>query len=181
MTPWTVACQASLSFTISQSLFKLMSMESVMHPTILLVLLCFDVFCFLIFYYFWLLWAACRILAPWKKVKVKVAQSWPTLWDPMDYTVHGILQARILEWIVSSQPRDPTQVSRTVSRFFNQLSHKGSPRILEWVAFPFSSSLPNPGIEPGSPALQADSLPTELWGKLSSLTRNQTHAPFIGR
>ena len=32
-------------------------------------------------------------------VKVKVAQSCPTLCDPMDYTVHGILQARILEWV----------------------------------------------------------------------------------
>ena len=30
---------------------------------------------------------------------VKVTQSCPTLWDPMDYTVHGILQARILEWV----------------------------------------------------------------------------------
>ena len=48
---------------------------------------------------------------------VKVAQSCLTLCDPTDYTVHGILQARILEWVVfpfsrgSSQPRDPTQVS----------------------------------------------------------------------
>ena len=33
------------------------------------------------------------------KVKVKVAQSCPTLCNPMDYTVHGILQARILEWV----------------------------------------------------------------------------------
>ena len=32
-------------------------------------------------------------------MKVKVAQSCPTLWDPTDYTVHGILQARILEWV----------------------------------------------------------------------------------
>ena len=46
------------------------------------------------------------------KVKVKVAQSCPTLCDPMDYTVHGILQATILEWITfpfsmgSFQPRD---------------------------------------------------------------------------
>ena len=31
------------------------------------------------------------------KVKVKVAQLCLTLWDTMDYTVHGILQARILE------------------------------------------------------------------------------------
>ena len=51
------------------------------------------------------------------KVKVKVAQSCPTLCDPMDYTVHGILQTRILEWVVfpisrgSSQPRDWTQIS----------------------------------------------------------------------
>ena len=32
-------------------------------------------------------------------MKVKVAQSCPTLCDPMDYTVHGILQTRILEWV----------------------------------------------------------------------------------
>ena len=42
-----------------------------------------------------------------------VAQLCPTLCDPMDYTVSGILQARILEWAVpffraSSQPRSPT-------------------------------------------------------------------------
>ena len=39
------------------------------------------------------------------------------------------------------------------------------PRMLEWVAFPSPEDLPNPGIEPASPALQADSLPTELSGK----------------
>ena len=45
-------------------------------------------------------------------MKVKVAQLCPTLWDPMDYTIHGILQARILEWVAfpfsrgCSQPRD---------------------------------------------------------------------------
>ena len=49
--------------------------------------------------------------------EVKVAQSCLTLCDPMDYTVHGILQARILEWVAfpfsrgSSQPRDQTHVS----------------------------------------------------------------------
>ena len=59
-----------------------------------------------------------------KKVKVKVAQSCLTLCNPMDYTVHGILQARILEWVAfpfsrgSSQPRDRTQVSRLAGRFF---------------------------------------------------------------
>ena len=51
-------------------------------------------------------------------------KSCPTLWDPMDYTAHGILQARILEWVAfpfsrgSSQPRDRTQVSHIVGRFF---------------------------------------------------------------
>ena len=44
------------------------------------------------------------------KVKVKVTQSCLTLWDPMDCTIHGIHQARILEWVAfsrgSSQPRD---------------------------------------------------------------------------
>ena len=50
----------------------------------------------------------------------------------MDYTVHGILKARILK-----------------------------ARILEWVTFPFSGGFPNPGIEPRSPTLQADSLPAE--------------------
>ena len=51
----------------------------------------------------------------------------------MDYTVHGILQARILEWVAihfsrgSSQPRDGSQVAQC--RWIPyQLSHQGSPR-----------------------------------------------------
>ena len=55
---------------------------------------------------------------------MKVAQSCPTPSDPMDHTVHGILQARILEWVAIpfsrgfSQPRGQTQVSRFAGRFF---------------------------------------------------------------
>ena len=64
-------------------------------------------------------------------VKVIVAQLCSTLCNPMDYTVHGILQARILEW----------------------------------GPFPSPGELPNPGIKPRSPALQADSLPAEPQGK----------------
>ena len=58
------------------------------------------------------------------EMKVKVTQLCPTLCDPMDYTVHGILQARILEWVAfpfsrrSSQSRDRTQVSHIAGRFF---------------------------------------------------------------
>ena len=37
---------------------------------------------------------------------VKAAQSCPTLCDPMDYTVRGILQARILEWVAFPSPGD---------------------------------------------------------------------------
>ena len=58
-------------------------------------------------------------------MKVKVAQLCLTLCAPIDYTVHGILQVEILEWI------------------------------------PPPGDLPNPGIEPRSPALQVDSLPAE--------------------
>ena len=73
---------------------------------------------------------------------VLVTQLCPTLCDPMncsppDSTVHGILQARILEW----------------------------------VAIPFPGDLPNPGIEPRSPALQADSLTSEPSEKPSDNTR----------
>ena len=129
-----------------------------------------------------------------------MAQLCPTLWDLMDcnltgFSVHGILQARILQWVAipfsrgSSQHRNQTQVSFIAGRFFTvwttreaqlglysprnspgqntgvgncsllqgifptqgsnpgllhcrrilyQLSHKGSLRILEWVAYPFS-------------------------------------------
>ena len=55
---------------------------------------------------------------------ILVVQLCLTLCDPMDYTVHGILQARILEWVNfpfsrgSSQPRDQTQVSHIAGGFF---------------------------------------------------------------
>ena len=58
------------------------------------------------------------------KVKGNAAQSCLTLCDPMDDTVHGILQARILEWVAfafsraSSQPRDGTHVSCIAGGFF---------------------------------------------------------------
>ena len=57
-------------------------------------------------------------------LKVKVTRSCPTVCDPKNYTVHGILQARILEWVAFpfskrySQPRDRTQVSCIAGGFF---------------------------------------------------------------
>ena len=70
----------------------------------------------------------------------EVAQSRPTLCGPMDCSppgasIHGTLQARVLEWVaVSFSRKDPGDLS---------------------------GDLPNPGIEPGSPALQADALTSE--------------------
>ena len=76
------------------------------------------------------------------KSESEVAQSCLALCDPMDCSlsgssVHGILQARILEWVAisfsrgSSQPRDQTQVSRIVGRqTLYHLSHQGSPKQL---------------------------------------------------
>ena len=66
-----------------------------------------------------------------QKVKVKVAQLCPTLCDPMDYRVHGILQARILQWVAfpfsrgSSQPRDWTQVSHIIGTFSTSWATRG--------------------------------------------------------
>ena len=65
---------------------------------------------------------------------VKVAQLCPTLCDPMDYTVHGILQASVLEWVAfpfsrgSSQPRDQTQDSHIAGGFSTSWAH-GKPKI----------------------------------------------------
>ena len=81
----------------------------------------------------------------WMKVKVKVIQSCLTLCDSMNYTVHGILQARILEWVAFPFSRGifPTQRWNPAlphcGQILYQLSHKGSPRILGWVAYPFFS------------------------------------------
>ena len=67
-------------------------------------------------------------------IKIVVSWKWksrPTICNPLANTVHGILQARTLEW----------------------------------VAFPFSRWSSQPRMEPGSPVVQVDSLPTELSGK----------------
>ena len=59
-----------------------------------------------------------------EEMKVKVALSCPMVGDPMDYTVHGIIQDRILEWLAfpysrgSSQPRDQAQASHIEGIFF---------------------------------------------------------------
>ena len=88
----------------------------------------------------------------------------------MDFTVHGILQARILKWVAfpfsrgSSQPRDWIQVSRIAGGFF-PAEPQVTPKSTAVGSLSLSADLPDPGIKPGSPAVQADSLPAELSGK----------------
>ena len=90
-------------------------------------------------------------------MKVKVTQSCSTLCHRMDYTVHEILQATLLEWVAvpfsrgSSQHRNLTHVSQHWRQILYQLNHKGSPRILEWVVYPFSGGSFQPRNRTSSP------------------------------
>ena len=103
-----------------------------------------------------------------------VAGLCPTLWDPMNRSllsssVHGILQARILEWVkVKVKLLSGVQLFATPWT----VAYQAAPsmefsRQEYWSGLPFPSpeDLPNPGIKSRSPALQADSLPAELPGK----------------
>ena len=122
--------------------------------------------------------------APWlgRQLKLIAIKVWKflshvqTLCNPMDSIFHGILQARILEWVAipfSLEPRSPSLQADSLPaesqgkskntgvgshsllqdifltqglnpglphcrQILYQLNHKGSPRILEWVAVPFS-------------------------------------------
>ena len=95
-------------------------------------------------------------------MKVKVSQLCPSLCGPMDYKVHGILQARILEWIAfpspgnllnpGTEPQSPTLQAHSLPAEPQRKpknTGEGSQRIF-----------PNPGFEPAFPALQVDSLPS---------------------
>ena len=132
----------------------------------------------------------CHFLLQHMKVKSEseVAQSCPTLSNPMDCrlpgaSIHGIFQAEVLEWGATASPT--TQVSACqrlevgtgVLSCFSRVQlfatpwtvarqatlSKGLFRQEYWNGLPFPSpgNLPNPRIEPGSPALQADALLSE--------------------
>ena len=83
-------------------------------------------------------------------VKNEVAQSYPTLCDPTGCSL----------------------LDFSIHRIFQT-------RGLEWVAIPFSRDLPNPGIEPGSPALQTDALPSEPPGKPILLLFNSKFSLYL--
>ena len=105
-----------------------------------------------------------------------VALSCPALCDPMDYSlpsssvlgdspgknIRGDCHA-LLQGISPTQGTNPGLLH--CMWILYHLSHQGSPRILEWVASPFSRGISWPRNQTGSPALQVDSSPAQLLGK----------------
>ena len=65
----------------------------------------------------------------------------------------------------SSQPRDGTHISHIVSGFFTSLATSEAQEYGSGQPIASPTDLSNPGIKPGSPAFQADSLPAEVQGK----------------
>ena len=104
-----------------------------------------------------------------RKKESEVTQLYPTLCDPVDcslpgFSLHGILQARILEWVTisfsrgSSRPRDRNWVSCIGGRHFNLWATREAPQKM-FVAAGTAESLqscptlcdPIDGSPPGSP------------------------------
>ena len=90
----------------------------------------------------------------WLESESEVAQSCPTLCNPMDCSlpgssIHGIFQTRVLEWVPLPSPGD----------------------------------LPNPGIEPRSPALQVDALPESFFFSAAGRKEAGRHGkkPYLAR
>ena len=135
----------------------------------------------------------CHFLFQCRKVKSEseIAQSCLTLSDPKDYSltgssIHGIFQARVLEWGATACYKAPSLTSEFKTKetpyfvTFCCVVTKSCPTLCNpmdcslpgpfvhdflrqeyWSGLPFPSpgDLPNPGIDPKSPAMQADSLP----------------------
>ena len=100
--------------------------------------------------------------------KVKVPQLCPTLrphglyspWNSPGQNT-GVGSLSLIQGIFPTQGWNPGLPH--CRQILYQLNHKESTRILSVKPIPSPEDLPNPGIEPGSPALQVDSLPTELF------------------
>ena len=75
----------------------------------------------------------------------------------------GVGSCSLLQGIFPNQESNPGLPH--CRQILYQLNYKGSLRILEWVAHPFTSHLPDSGIKSGCLALQGNSLPAELSGK----------------
>ena len=125
-------------------------------------------------------------------MRASLLQSSLTLWDPMDCdppgsSVHGILQARILEWVAipffrgSSHPRDRAQVSCTAGGFFTT-EPPGKPCFCS-VLFLWPQGMwdlsSQPGIEPTPPALEGEVLAIGLPGKSLEFSYSPSLCPDV--
>ena len=174
-TPWTAARQASLSITNSQSLLKLMSFASGMpsnhlmlcHPLLLLPSIIPNI----------------RVFSNESVLHIR----WPKYWSfsispSNEYS--GLISFR-MDWLdllavqgtlksLIQHHSSKASVPQCSAFFIVQLSHPcmttgKTIALTRWTfAYPSPGDLPDPGIKPGSPALQAYSLPTELSGKPKS-------------
>ena len=92
---------------------------------------------------------------------MKVTQLWPALCNPMNYTVHGILQARRLEWVTthssrgSSQPSNRTGASCIAGGFFTSWATREASEVTQFSTlcgsiYVFSSWPTRPSKSPGT-------------------------------
>ena len=110
------------------------------------------------------------IKAIYDKSEVKVTQSCPTLCDPMDYTVHETLQARILEWVAVPFYRGfPTQGLNPglppCRLILYQLSHQGNQIYDKHTPIKYST-------------WKAENLPQKIWnkGRMPVFTTSHQHS-----
>ena len=124
-TLWTAARQASQSITNSRSLLKLMSIESVMPSNHLILcrplLLLSSIF------------PSIRVFS----IESALCIRWPKYWS-FSFNIRPSNEHPGL----ISQRSNPVLLHRR--QILYQLSHKGNPRILEWVAYPFSRGSSRP-------------------------------------
>ena len=157
VTPWTSVCQASLSFTISLSLLKLMSIESVMPSNHLIL-------------------RHCLLLSPsiFPRIKVFSNESdfcirWPKDWSFSFSTspsneYSGLISFRI-DWfdLLDIQVKSLSRVwlfatPWTIAYQAPQSMEFSRQEYWSGLPFPPPGDLPDPGIEPGFLVLQADAL-----------------------
>ena len=149
VTSQTVACQVPLSMGLSkkdtgvgshcllQGIFPIQgSNHRLLH-------------CRQIFFYHWATGEANALHEKWKSLSpVRLFATPWTIYSPLGSSVHGILQARILEWVAISFSRDLPNTgieARPPALQMDSLpSEPRSPRILEWVAYPLSRGSSGP-------------------------------------
>ena len=138
--PWTTACQASLSFTISQSLLKFIYIESVVPSNhfifYCLLLLLPSIFSIISIHSFPMCWLFAS--------ENEVTQSCPTLCDPMNgslpgFSIHGIFQARIVESVAISFSRE------TLGKL-DQVFHMGHPPCVRGYPVSTQATSPSQGV-----------------------------------